>query len=194
MGGTLEAVNQLVERLEAPAWLGFTAIGCIVLIGSTWIWVGAGDALALGAAGLTAVSGVGAAWQRRALDRLPLELSEQAAVWEGLAGPEVTVRARLGRGRGVDSVVARAWMDDVELRVLVHPGRAVGRFQAVITGLPSWHVARELRVQLWVQAEGREWVVERVYTPDQRKIGRFAPGFTVSGGLGFEPGSWDRLG
>ncbi|MEZ4320988.1 MAG: hypothetical protein R3F61_26150 [Myxococcota bacterium] len=164
-----------------------------MLLGSTWIWVGAGDVAAVAGAAITAVGGVVAAVRRRALDRLPLELASRAAVSEGPAGSTITVRAWLGRGRPASRVSVVATMGGDALPVIAHPGPVVGRFQAVITGLPEGWDARDLVVSVTVRSEGRDWSVERTYAPAARSSGRFAAGITTRGGLGWDHASWDRI-
>lgn len=179
-----------MERFGAPAWLGSALIVGAALLGSTWWWVGAGDVVAVIAAAIAGASGVAAAWRRRQIDALPLEIASVAAVGPGTKGPGITVRAWLGRGRRIEAVEVVARMDGATLPVLVHPGPLVGRFQAVVTGLPEDQAARTLDVEVRARAEGREWSVHHSFPPDTRREGRFAAGITTKGGVGWDPARW----
>lgn len=195
--GTLEAIDQVVERLSAPVWLGLTAIAVVGSAAGTLWAVGAADVFLGGFALVSGASGVGAAVRSRAIGRLPLELAPLAAVRSGFDGePSITVRGWLGRGRRVDAIsadVALEGAEDVELHVWVPPTPLVGRFQLVVTGLPEDHAVRSLRVVVRATGADGEQVAARSYASDDRQDGRFAPGLQLGPQVRWARAEWARV-
>lgn len=176
-GAPIERVNTIVERFRAIHWL-VAGLGASLVLGASVVPLVGGAELGAGiGAVLAGVLGVGGAFWRRRLEQLPLTIAPELADLETPMGRQLTVRAWLGRGRRLEQVRFEVLVDGAPLAVLSPEGPVVGCFQAVFP-----YVDGEVLVR--IEGQGRDGKVssERLFAGDARVQGRFAPGFSCSGG------------
>ena len=183
---TLEALDRFVERLRAPSWLAIAVVGSVVLAGSTVVWVGAGDVIALVGASGVGCGGVTAAWWRRRLDALPLEVANVVAD----DGEALTVRGWLGRGRRIDGLEVEVEVEGVQgpVESWVPAGPVVGRFHVRIARCEG-----PFEVRIRAEREGRRFEVTRRYEAEDRRVGRFAAGIRLGRRATWVREDWARV-